>query len=199
MGQLMQDGEDHEYEDDADELLYNQRGPSKSSRKRESTALQDLGQELLELPAERLAALNLPEDLFEAVRVGQTISAHGGLKRQRKYIGKLLRNLDAQPIKDALAAIRGEGVDQARMLHQCERWRDTMLAEGDGSVNAFVGEFPDADRQKLRRLVRDARQEREQGRPPRSARLLFRYVKECLIVNQEDDDTGTAQDEVELD
>lgn len=196
MEERVQHGDDDDlFDDDAEALLYNQRGPSKSRRKRESSALQDLGQELLDLPAERLASLNLPENLFEAVRVGQTISAHGGLKRQRKFIGKLLRNLDAQPIRDALAAIRGEGVEQARRLHQCERWRDTMLAEGDEVVNSFVGSFPDADRQKLRRLVRDARLEREQARPPRAARLLFRYIRELLTVDSEADAGTDLEDE----
>ena len=159
---------------------FNVRGPSKSRRKRESSALQDLGEELTSLSAEQLSRMELPQDLFEAVRLGQSITAHGGLQRQRKFIGKLLRGLDPEPIRARLAALRGESAGQLRLLHQCEAWRDRMLAEGDAPINEFVGEHPEAERGKLRQLVRDARREQSAEHPPRSARLLFRYLRETL-------------------
>jgi ribosome-associated protein len=167
-------------DDPDDDFSEETRGPSKSSLKRESAALQDLGQELLDLSSEQLARLDLPAELFEAVRLGQTITAHGGLKRQRKFIGKLLRQLDAEPIRAGLAALKHEGADAVRLQHLCERWRDRMLGEGDSAVNEFIGEHPDADRQKLRQLARDGQRERDAGKPPRAARLLFRYLREIL-------------------
>lgn len=142
--------------------------------------MQDLGEELMALPREQLERLSLPEALLEAVRLGQSITAHGGLQRQRKFIGKLLRQLDAEPIRAGLRALQGDSADQVRLQHQCERWRDRMLTEGDTAVNEFVGEHPQAERQKLRQWLRDAWREREGGQPPRSARLLFRYVREIL-------------------
>lgn len=172
-------------EDYEDEELHNVRGPSKSSRKRESNALQDLGEELLALSAEQLQRLDLPEQLYEAVRVGQSIKAHGGLLRQRKFIGKLLRQLDVEPIRAGLEDLRGASVEQVRLLHECERWRDRMLAEGDAAINQFVGDYPEAERQKLRQWVRDAQHEREAEKPPRAARLLFRYLREILETGQE--------------
>ena len=110
-----------------EEEYFNVRGPSKSSRKRESNALQDLGEDLMALSREQLTKLDLPEELFEAVRIGQSITAHGGLQRQRKFIGKLLRNLDVEPIRAGLVALKGESVELVRLQHQCERWRDRML------------------------------------------------------------------------
>lgn len=168
--------------DDPDEEFYEEEdsGPSKSQLKRDSAALQDLGEELLKLTSEQLLRLDLPEELAEAVRIGRNITAHGGLRRQRKFIGKLLRQMDAEPIRAGLAALKNEGADAIRLQHLCERWRDRMLAEGDPAVNEFVGGHPEADRQKLRQLVRDGRRERDEAKPPRSARLLFRYLRESL-------------------
>lgn len=156
------------------------RGPSKSRLKRESLALQDLGEELLALSREQLERLDLPAELREAVHLGQTITAHGGLRRQRKFIGKLLRQIDAEPIRAGLAALKSHDADAVRLQHACEAWRDRMLAEGDAKVDSFLAEYPEADRQKLRQWVRDGRRERDASLPPRAARLLYRYLREVL-------------------
>ena len=177
-----------------EEEFFNVRGPSKSSRKRESNALQDLGEELMALSREQLTKLDLPEELFEAIRIGQSITAHGGLQRQRKFIGKLLRNLDAEPIRAGLVALKGESADLVRLQHQCERWRDRMLVEGDGVVNEFIGQHPQAERQKLRQWVRDAKGEHEAGRPPRAARLLFRYLRDLLLAEAAHTDEFAEED-----
>jgi ribosome-associated protein len=180
--------------EDSEEDYFNQRGPSKSSRKRESHDLQDLGEELMALSLEQLTRLDLPENLLEAVRLGQSITAHGGLQRQRKFIGKLLRQLDVEPVRAGLVALKGESADLVRLQHQCEHWRDRMLAEGDAVINQWVGAHPAAERQKLRQWVRDAQRERDAGRPPRSARLLYRYLKELLAAGQECDVAGDDAD-----
>ena len=177
-----------------EEEYFNVRGPSKSSRKRESNALQDLGEELMALSREQLIKLELPEELFEAIRIGQSITAHGGLQRQRKFIGKLLRNLDAEPIRAGLVALKGESADLVRLQHQCERWRDRMLVEGDGVVNEFIGQHPQAERQKLRQWFRDAKGEHEAGRPPRAARLLFRYLRDLLLAEAAQTDELAEED-----
>ncbi len=181
--------------DDFDESLEDaELPPSKSQLKRDSTARQDLGKELIELPREQLKRLNLPPELMDAVLLGQTITAHGGLRRQRKYIGKLLRDLDPEPIRQELAALYSVSAAVVRLQHQCERWRDRMLAEGDPAVNGFVAEHPGVDRQKLRQWARDGRREREEGQPPRAARLLFRYLREVLA-ETEDDSAPTPQED----
>ena len=167
---------------------------SKSQLKRDSAALQDLGKELIELPREQLERLDLPAELLEAVRLGQSITAHGGLRRQRKFIGKLLRDLDPEPIRLGLAALRNVSAEAVRLQHLCELWRDRMLTEGDSAVNDFLAGHPEADRQKLRQLVRDGNRERDAGRPPRSARLLFRYLREVLAPEGEEDAAEAEED-----
>lgn len=175
--------------DDPEDYYDDDLPPSKSQLKRDSSALQDLGEELLALAPQQLQRLDLPPELLDAVRQGQNITAHGGLKRQRKFIGKLLRHLDPEPIRLGLEALKNVGADQVRHLHICERWRDRMLAGGDAIVNEFIAAHPEADRQKLRQLVRDGQREREAGQPPRAARLLFRYLRDLLNVESEDSDS----------
>lgn len=175
--------EDSDYED-----YEAARGPSKSQLKRESQSLQELGEALLALSEVQLARLELPPELLEAVRIAQSITAHGGLRRQRKFIGKLLRQIDAEPIREGLAALKHQDAESVRLQHRCEDWRDRMLAEGDGAVDGFLAEHPQADRRKLRQLVRDGRKEREAAGPPRAARLLFRYLREVLSATAPDQD-----------
>ena len=165
---------------DDPESLENVRGPSKSRRKRDSFALQDLGAELMNLTPLQLERLDLPAELLEAVLIGKAITAHGGLARQRKYIGKLLRALDPEPIQTGLEALRGESVEQIRLQHAAEDWRARMIAEGDEAINAYMALCPSADRQRLRQLVREVHRESEGGRPPRSARMLYRTIRETL-------------------
>ena len=161
-------------EDDSDELP---EGPSKSQLKRDSFALQDLGVELVKLPAEHLARFELPEKLLDAIELARRINSHGAQKRQRQYIGGLLRDLDPAPIRALLEELRGaDRVSKAR-FQENERWRARLIAEGDAALSEFLERHPEADRQHLRRLVRDAAQEAAAGKPPRHARELFRYLQ----------------------
>ena len=152
-------------------------GPSKSQLKRESLALQDLGAELVKLPESQLAALDLPEKLRDAIELARRITSHGAQKRQRQYIGRLMHDVDAEPIRALLEQLRGsDRVSKAR-FQETERWRDRLIAEGDTALAEFLERRPTADRQHLRRLVREAAQEAAAGRPPRHARELFRYIQ----------------------
>lgn len=152
-------------------------GPSKSELKRQSAALQDLGEELMSLSQEHLNALELPENLLEAIHLGRSIRAHGGLKRQKKFIGKLLRNLDASPIQTQLQQLKNREAYATRQHHHLEHWRNRLIDGGDAAIDALMAEYPHADRRKLRQLVRESQAERLQEAPPRSARLLFRYLR----------------------
>jgi ribosome-associated protein len=169
----------HDLDDSAEEEGYGRRR-SHAKMKRESAELLELGRELVLLPQDKLDWLALPEQVAEAVRLGRTISAHGALKRQIKYIGKLLRQIDAGPIRSALDDIKSDSAAAARRQHRIEQWRDRLIAEGDEAVNALVGEFPGADRQLFRKLVRGAREEREQAKSPRHARQLFQEIRHLL-------------------
>jgi len=151
---------------------------SKSKRKREVTALQDLGEELLKLNPGQLEQIPLPEDVRSAIDEAIKMSAHGALRRQKQFIGKLMRNVDAAPIQAALDAIKEHGHTSVARFRELERWRDRLLAEGDTAVSAFVEAYPHADRARLRTLARNAQAEQTRDEAPKSARTLFRYLRD---------------------
>lgn len=164
-----------DFEDDIPET------PSRSQTKREAEALQRLGEELVALPESRLAALVLPDKLRDAVEFARRITSHGALKRQRQYIGKLMRGLDPAPIRAGLDAFRH--ADRLAKVHfqEIERWRDRLIAEGDAALADCLMRFPGADRQQLRQLARAAGQEAAaQQHPARHARALFRYLQSLV-------------------
>jgi len=149
--------------------------PSKSQRKRESTALQDLGAELVKLSPERVRKMDLPEGVRAAVLEAQRISSRGALRRQMQYVGKLMRDVDAGPIAEQLAALRGESDRAKAGFHALEHWRERLLAD-DQAVTDWLARHPDSDVQQLRQLIRNARREAAEGKPPRSSRALFRML-----------------------
>lgn len=151
------------------------RGPSKSQKKRDSQAMQDLGAELTRLPADQLARIDLPEDIREAIDTYKRIKSFGALRRQMQLIGKLMRRLDAAAVREAIDRATGESRAAVAALHRSERARDAMLAD-DAAITQYISQFPQTDVQQLRRLVRAARKEREQGKPPKSARALYQLI-----------------------
>jgi ribosome-associated protein len=156
-------------------------GPSKSELKRQSTGLQALGEALIELPASELAELPLPENLRDAVELARRITAHGGLYRQKQYIGKLMRKIDAEPIREALAARKNRERVAALQFRRIEQWRDRLLAEGSGLVQSLKSDTGiDFDTAALARLVDRAQAERSRNQPPHATRELFRVLREIL-------------------
>ena len=153
---------------------------SKSQLKRESAALQDLGEALIALSSEKLNNFHLPAQLLEAVRLAQSITQHGALKRQRKFIGKLLRGMDVEPIREKLARINNRSAQSIGEHYLVERWRDRMLSGDEKEIKDFLAAYPSADRRKLRQLIGDAHKERLAQAPPRSSRLLFKYVRDFV-------------------
>lgn len=165
------------------------KAPSKSQLKREATAVQTLGRDLVELPAARYAAvmakLDLPDALREAIDVCRDIHARGGRKRQLQYIGKLMRGIDAEPVRRALEGLAGKDRTEAALLHHVERWRERLIAEGDTALTELLNEYPRVERQSIRQLVIKARKERNAGQPPIAARALFRALRELIAKAQE--------------
>jgi len=158
-------------------------GPSKTALKAEDHALQDLGVALSELPSGRLAALDMPDDLRQAIRDYRSIRAHGAKKRQRKFLGRLLRNLDTEPYRKVIEEFRTGNRAEARALHLVERWRDELVAD-DEAVTRWMAEHPNTDAQHFRSLVRAARKhDADTGvseRHGRAYRELFKYIREHL-------------------
>ncbi len=149
---------------------------SKSEIKRQMTALQKLGEELVALPASKLDQLDLPETLRDAVSQAKRITAHGGLRRQMQYIGRLMRITDAQPIAEQLNAWRGDSAEVIAEFHRMENWR-TRLLDDDAALTEFVDIYPQADAQQLRTLVRNARREAAAAQAPKSSRALFKLIR----------------------
>ena len=159
-------------------------GPSKSELKRQVRALQDLGDELVALPPAELDALELPDDLRDAVIEGRRITAHGARVRQRLYIGKLLRRIDVEPIRAALASRAETDRQRIRREHAIEQWRERLLADEPAAWTELGNLVTASELQPLRALVRQARAERDAARPPAAARQLFRRLRELLASAQ---------------
>ena len=158
-------------------------GPSKTALKAEDQARQNLGAALSDLPVKYLAALDMPDDLRQAIRDYQSITAHGAKKRQRKYLGRLLRNLDIEPFEKAVEEFRTGHRAAARALHRVERWRDELVGD-DEALTRWMAEHPNTDAQHLRSLIRAARrQDTSSGisdRHGKAYRELFRFIREHL-------------------
>ncbi|MFN2339394.1 MAG: ribosome biogenesis factor YjgA [Gammaproteobacteria bacterium] len=152
--------------------------PSRSQRRRDMEALQVLGEELVGLPATTLRNIPMPDTLREAVMQARTITAHGGRRRQLQYIGKLMREVDATPIRAALEQRNRQSRASAQHFHQLEQLRDRLLQDGDSVVDEVCERHPTAERQRLRQWLLQARREKERGQPPKAARQLFRYLRE---------------------
>lgn len=165
--------EDHDADPDFDA------GPSKSELKRQSQKLQDLGEALIGLPQNELDALPLPEKLRDAVDLARRITAHGGLYRQKQYIGKLMRSIDAEPIRAAIEARAQKQRTATVRLHRLETLRSQLLGAG-ADVDTLLSPYPSVDRETVRRLVAEARSEHERGRPPRASRELFGILRNAM-------------------
>lgn len=156
--------------------------PSKSERKRRSDDLQALGEALIQLSAAELDALPLPDQLRDAVLLAQRITAHGGLYRQKQFIGKLMRKIDAAPIREAMNARRDRERVEALRFHRIEQWRDRLLGEGVEAVTKLQAEFPDIDAATIRSLTERARKEQQTStqKITPAGRELFRVLRESM-------------------
>ena len=154
--------------------------PSKSERKRRSTDLQSLGEALIDLPDAELDALPLPEQLRDAVLLARKITKHGGLYRQKQYIGKLMRKFDAEPIRAALEAKREREHVEALRFRRIEQWRERLLKEGPDAIDRLAAEVPGIDVAAVADLVKRARTEEPTGNTAAASRALFRLLREAL-------------------
>ena len=182
-----QNNDDDFDEDDADDIEDNSiednnaneySGPSKSQLKRDATALQKLGEDLIALKNNELAQFDLSETLLKAILDARTITSHGGKKRQHQYIGKLMRSMDAENISKKMDELRHKHEINSVHFKKLENWRDRIVAEGSKAIDELMEEYPQADRQQLRQLHRNCQKELSAGKPPAAARQIFRYLRE---------------------
>jgi ribosome-associated protein len=167
---------DAELEFDPDDIYS---GPSKSQKKREVEALQDLGALLVKLPEAQFKRIELPDELREAVAACRKITQNSALRRQRQYIGKLMRSIDPVPIQAQLDAFNGVSAAENAKLHQAEKWRERLIADNE-ALTLFLNQFPDADATHLRQLIRNARDEATRSKPPKAFREIFRVIREVM-------------------
>ena len=171
-------------------------GDSRSQQRRDALEILNLGQQLVALTDAQLAKLPVPESLLPHIRESRRITSHIAHKRQLAFLAKQMRRehdevLDA--MRDALDEKGAAARREVAAMHRVEAWRDRLLAEGDAALAELIGQYPDADRQALRQLVRNTLEERKRNKPPRAFRELFRHLRELILAGAT---AGTTSDDM---
>jgi len=154
--------------------------PSKSQLKREMTALQKLGAELIAEPRERVKRVPMPEDVRDAILECQTIKDHEGRRRQLQYVGKKMRTLEDEEvalIRKTIDSWKQPSRAETAAMHAMERRRDKLLAD-DGALTELRAQYPELDVQQMRTLIRNARREQAEQKPPKAYREIFQVLKQ---------------------
>jgi len=153
--------------------------PSKSALKRQMTALQQLGESLINLADAELAKISIDDQrLLQAIDEAKRIKSKNARRRHLQFIGKLMRDIDAGPIEAALQQLRQPKRQQVDEFHQLEQLRASVLTAGLAGVETVMAQFPHADRQHLRQLILQHGKEVAKHRPPAASRKLFKYLRE---------------------
>jgi len=166
----------HHKDDLADEA---ELPPSKTKLKAAMQELQDLGSELVALSIGHLGRIDLPENLHAAILDWHRFPKHEARRRQLQYIGKLMRNIDPEPIRAGLALLRGESATEIAKMHRLERLRERLLAD-EKVLQEILEQWPHADPSYLRQLRRNAIKEKEANKPPKNFRAIFQALKELM-------------------
>jgi len=176
--------------------------PSRSQQRREALEVLELAEKLASLTPTQLARLPIPDDLLPHLEQTRKITAHIARKRQLAFLAKQMRREDDETLEAIRDALDEDGVAARRevaALHRVETWRDRLLADGDAALAELLDEFPHADRQHLRQLVRNALEERRRNKPPRAFRELFRELRALVAAPGEaaapGDEPGATGDE----
>ncbi|MDP5255581.1 MULTISPECIES: ribosome biogenesis factor YjgA [unclassified Vibrio] len=149
---------------------------SKSEMKRDMEELQKLGEELVDLKPSVLAKFPLSDDMRDAIADAQRFK-NEARRRQLQYIGKMMRHEDPEPIQAALDKVRNKHSQVTAVLHKLEQLRDRVVSDGDEAISDVLELYPDADRQRLRQLARQAKKEQSAGKPAKAYREIFQMLK----------------------
>lgn len=150
---------------------------SKSELKRDAAELKKLGEQLVQLSKNQREKLPLDDDLRVAIELAGQLKREGR-RRQLQLVGKMLRQRDVQPLRKAMDKLQNRHNQQLVLFHKLEIWRDALLEQGDEAITRLLEQWPEADRQHLRMLVRKARKEQADNKPPASSRLIFQYLRQ---------------------
>ena len=188
-----------------DEETGEYRDISRSENRRQALEVLALGEQLVGLTAAQLAKLPIPEDLMPHIEYTKRITSHGARKRQLAFLAKQMRRESdetLQAIRDVLDASSEVSRREVAQMHRVEQWRERLLSQGDTALAELIAQFPDADRQQLRTLVRNALAEKARNKPPRAFRELFQVLRELLASGAADGqvdatDLDTAAEDTE--
>lgn len=163
--------------------------PSRSARRREALDVLAFARQLTELPPARVAKLELPDDVRDEIAAVQRTPSHIARKRQLAHLAKVMRGHADEAFTAARATLsndRGTHARETAAMHAAEALRDELLGDhGDTALTAFIAAHPDIDHQSLRAMIRNARREREQGKPPRAQRELYRLLRDAADARTE--------------
>lgn len=171
-------------------------GPSRSQQRRQALDVLALAGTLADLAPGQLAKLPVPEHLLPHIAEARRITSHIAKKRQLAFLAKHMRREDddvLDAIRDGLDAGGEAARQETALLHRAERWRERLLDEGDAALAELLADHPQADRQQLRQLARNALEERKRNKPPRAYRELFREIRDLLGTG----DTDAGDDGIE--
>ena len=173
--------------------------PSRSQNRRDALDVLELAETLAGLSAAQLARLPIPDELMPHIRETQRITSLGARKRQQAFLAKQMRKLDDEvldAIRDAMSKDGEAARRETAALHRVEARRDALLGDdGDAALTALLAAHPQADRQQLRQLLRNVREERAKNKPPRAFRELFRVLRELMAEAGD----ATGDDDASLD
>ncbi|MPQ76026.1 ribosome biogenesis factor YjgA [Hydrogenovibrio sp. JE_KL2] len=152
---------------------------SRTDIKKAAQAVTDLGEKLAELSESKIKSLGLTDELLNAILLLKRMDKGPALKRQKAFIGKLLRKNEdlIVEIKEKFQEEEQKAQQQNAHFHRLEKWRDRLIEEGDDALNEFLESYPQADRTLLRQSIRNAQKEAEQNKPPKSSRAIFKYLR----------------------
>jgi len=153
--------------------------PSKTKIKKQMHDLQDLGEELVGLSKDQLAQLDIPESLRDAIKETHRIKKFGAIRRQMQYIGKLMRDVEIEPIIAKLNVWKGTSQQHIGYMHQLERWRERLMS-GDSALTELLAAYPQTDVQRLRTLIRNSVKEKEAGKLAKNYREIFQVLRETI-------------------
>ncbi|PPU93598.1 ribosome biogenesis factor YjgA [Xanthomonas albilineans] len=181
------------------------RGESRSQQRREALEVLSLGEKLVALTPAQLARLPVPESLLAHIAEARRITSHIAHKRQLAFLAKQMRREDdavLESIREAMDVNSDSARREVAAMHRVEDWRTRLLADGDAALSALLAEYPDADRQRLRQLLRNAKEERLKNKPPHAYRELFRELRELMLgagTDTSDAESTTTDENVEDD
>ena len=148
--------------------------PSRSQLKRDSQELRDMGAQLVQMPNAHLDKIAMDSTLLAAIKEARRLKSNDARRRQIQYIGKLMRNMDLTEIRHSVEKLNHQSQTFRQHFAMLEQWRDRLIDEGNSAIEEFLIAYPNADRQQIRNLSRQASREKNGSAKSK----LFKYLKQ---------------------